>query len=825
MCKIGKIEFICVAIILFFTTCQPNQAQPKPSLYSGNVTVQGIKQQVEIFFDNYGIPHIYAQNIEDAYFALGYVQARERISQFEFFRRLGTGTLAEVIGINGAAFDVPTRTFGIVEQAKKSARLLKNSPNNALKKSITAYLKGVNTHLADLNKSGEKPKDFLGSPTQYTLEDMYATLGGFLFGFPAFGMYSDILTDQLVNTVKDERYLSELKISTGTPVNTSYAKAAFTNNIKNDLKKPFKFHKHLDQERLNAIIKFQENYKYGLKNSNSWVLSGKMTTTGKPLFSSDAHVPLAKPDTYYEAHLVYPGHSIYGLFFPLAPLCGIGYNQNISWGITTLLNDDIDLYREKQNPENPNQVWENDRWKNVKVRKEVVKILQKNGTLKDSVFEVKITRHGPIINQVKNEITEEAPISMFYTGFKHKDAALESFFEMSHAQNLLAFTSAVSKQIAPGFNVHYADKQGNIAWFAAAKLLKRPSHVISKVILDGASGKDEPLGYYPFRRNPKSINPPEGFVMSANHQIGKVDGTLYPGYYVAGVRAKRLKKIFGSGKKFSSQDLQKLFFDDVSPVFKAISEEILKVLEDHSVLTQSEHHRNAARILKSWKGDHSLNTRGPVVFYQLYVHLLKNYFEDEVGKELFELFLKGDTPVYGVIDRSFEDIFFNKNSVWIDNKNTPKKETRKDIFAKSFGVAIDSLVSKGLLGKQWKEVHLQYYINLPALFTGQKGFDLGPYPLKGGINTINKVEIDLLKVYYHGDYRVAKTSGPNNRTLVDFSDMDNKSLGVLPTGQSGLPKSKFYSDQAKLYNNDRLRKMLRNRTEIEKKSTKLILKK
>ena len=825
MCKIGKVEFICVVIILFFTTCQPNHAQPKPSLYSGNVTVQGIKQQVDIFFDNHSIPHIYAKSIEDAYFALGYIQARERISQFELFRRLGTGTLAEVTGAQGVAFDIPTRTFGIVEQARRSAKSLENGPNNTLKKSVIAYLKGVNTYLANLNKSGKKPKDLLGNPTQYTLEDMYATLGGFLFGFPAFGMYSDILTDQLVNTVKDERYLAELKISTGTPVNSSYTNATFLNNVNTHRKRLFKFHKGFDQERLNAIIKFQENYKYGLKNSNSWVLSGKITTTGKPFFSSDAHVPLSKPDTYYEAHLVYPGHNVYGLFFPLAPLCGIGFNQNISWGITTLLNDDIDLYREKQNPDNPYQVWENDRWKNVKIRKETIKILQKDGTLKDSTFEVKITRHGPIINQVKNEIKEDAPISMFYTGFKHKDAVLESFFEMTHAQNLLAFTSAVSKQIAPGFNVHYADKQGNIAWFAAAKLLKRPKHVISKVILDGASGKDEPLGYYPFRRNPKSINPPEGFVMSANHQIGKVEGKLYPGYYVAGVRAKRLKRILGSGKKFSSKDLQKLFFDDTSPVFKAISQEVMKVLDGHPVLTQSRHHRKAARILKRWKGNHSLDTKGPVVFYQLYVHLLKNYFEDEVGKELFELFLKGDTPVYGVIDRSFEDIFFNEKSLWIDDKNTPQKDTRKDIIVKSFGVAVDSLVSKGLLGKRWKEVHLQHYVSLPALFTGQKGFDLGPFPLKGGINTINKVEIDLLKVYYNGDYRVAKTSGPNNRTLVDFSDLDNKSLGVLPTGQSGLRESKFYSDQAKLYNNDKLRRMLRNRVEIEKVSTKLVLKK
>ncbi|OJJ22399.1 hypothetical protein BKI52_06875 [marine bacterium AO1-C] len=821
MSKFSKIIIVSLATCLLLATTHSTKAQsPK---YSGTIQLKGLKKNVEVFFDTYGIPHIYAQGIEDAYFALGYVQAQERISQFEFFRRLGTGTMSEVIGINGTSFDVPTRTFGIVENAKQSAKALRDGPNNDLKKSTISYLKGVNAYLADMKRSGKRPKDLMPNPAQYTLEDLYATLSGFMFGFPAFGMYADIVTDQLMNTVKKTAYLKELKVLTGTPVNRSFPR----NNTKGQLNVPvFKgFNKPFTKKYLKAFYNLTQNFKYGLKNSNSWVLSGKITTTGKPFFSSDAHIPLSKPDTFYEAHLVYPGQNLYGLFFPLAPLCSIGFNQNMAWGVTTLLNDDIDLYREKLNPKNPNQVWENDHWANIKVRKEVVKILQANGTLKDSVFDVKITRHGPIINQVRPMIPDQDPISVYYTGLKFNESTIASFFKMNTAKNLMEFTRGVSQQIAPGFNIQYADTKGNIAWFAAAKLLKRPKHVISKRILDGASGKDEPLGFYPFSENPKSVNPPEGFVLSANNQIGKVGGRLYPGYYVAGTRVKRLRKILGSGKKFSSKDLQKLYFDDVSPVFRGIARNVVKSLANHSILDKTPAHRKVANILQKWKGNHGADTRGPVVFYQLYVQLLKNYFEDEVGKDLFELFLKGDTPVYGVIDRSFEGIFYNRKSAWIDNINTPKKETRQDILAKSFAIAVDSLIKKGLIGKKWKKVHQQYYLGLPALFTGQKGFDLGPFPFEGGVNTINKVEIDLLKVLHKGDYSVSKTSGPNNRTLVDFSDPDRKSLGVLPTGQSGFPESKFYKDQVKLYNNKQLRKMLRKRKDIEKVSTKLVLKK
>ena len=821
MSKFNRVILVSLTTCLFLIIHYATKAQS--AQYSGMVQLPGLKKNVEVFFDTHGIPHIYAKRIEDAYFALGYLQAREKISQFEFFRRLGTGTMSEVIGVNGTSFDVPTRTFGIVENAKRSAKALREGPNNGVKKSIMSYLKGINSYLAEIKKSGKRPKDLMPHPDQYRLEDVYATLGGFLFGFPAFGMYSDILTDQLMNKVKNKAYLKELKILTGTPVNRSFPRETTKGRL---VVPKFKgFGKPFAKKYLKAFYNLTQNFKYGLKNSNSWVLSGKITNTGKPFLSSDAHMPLSKPDTFYEAHLVYPGQNLYGLFFPMAPLCAIGFNEHLGWSVTTLLNDDIDLYREKYNPKNPNQVWENDHWANIKVRKEVVKIIQSNGTLKDSIFEVKTTRHGPIINQVRAMIPGQNPISMYYTGLKFKQTTLTAFFRMNTSKNLMEFTRAVSQHIAPGFNIQYADAKGNIAWFAAAKLVKRADHVISKKILDGASGKDEPLGFYPFRLNPKSVNPPEGFVLSANNQIGKVDGKLYPGYYVPGVRAKRLRKILGSGKKFSSQDLQQLFFDDVSPVFKSIAHDLVKVLNNHPVLAKSKYHRKASQILKNWSGDHGLDSEAPVVFYQVYVQLLKNYFEDEVGKNLFELFLKGDTPIYGVIDRSFESIFFNDKSIWIDDATTNKKETRQDILAKSFDIAVDSLVKKKLLGKTWKEVHQLYYLGLPALFTGQKGFNVGPFPQRGGINTINKVEIDLLKVLYAGDYSVAKTSGPNNRTLIDFSDLDNKSLGVLPTGQSGSPQSKFYDDQAKLYNAGKLRKMLRNKSEIEKTSTKLILKK
>ena len=536
---------------------------------------------------------------------------------------------------------------------------------------------------------------------------------------------------------------------------------------------------------------------------------------------SDTHATLKKPDVAYEAHLVYPEQDFYGLFIPMTTMVLIGHNRDIAWGTTAMLSDD----REKVNPDNPDQVWEDDQWVEMKKRKEVIKIL-KDGKVVDSSFYVKSTRHGPMINIVNGLINGKAPVTLSYTGFKFNESWLQSFFNVTNAHNLDEFKRAVSTVVAPGANIQYADKEGNISWFALTKLLKRPTHVNSKLILDGASGKDEPLGYYTFAQNPSSVNPPRGFVYSNNNQIGKVDGKLYPGYYVPGVRAQRIQALLGSGKKFAKDDVQKIFMDDISPLFKAMSQEILKVLKDNVVLDKTPQHKEVAKMLKNWQGGHAVNAKEPGAFYQLLYQVLKNMVEDETGTKLFNMFFAGATPLYDVLDRSLERLIFNESSVWYDNVNTKNvKEDRQQIFAKSFDTAVNNVIEQGLLNKSWGQLHQHLYVNLPALFTGNPDsvYNVDPFPFAGGMNVLNKTEFDFLAGAGKGNYNVAKTEGAVNKNLVDFSNVAQKSWGVLPTGQSGFPASRFYKDQAPLYNKGDLRKMLMNRADIEKVSTKLVL--
>lgn len=817
MLKFKKIASACIAVLMFLLATKQTTLAQTPQ-YSGKVTLKGLQQNVEVFFDKFGIPHIYAKSLQDAYFGLGYVHAQERIAQFEYFRRSGTGTLSEVLGAAGLSNDVSIRSFGVTEQARVTAEAFRRSPNTKFKRALQAYLAGVNAYLATLTPE-TRPRDLLPTPEKYTLTDIFATSLFFQFGFPSIALSSDLTTTQLKNTLNNPAYFKDLKVLSGSPVNRSFpARANYGNHFKHKFKKT---NRPMNNQFFKKLKEVNDQFVNGLKNSNGWAISGRKSTTGKPFLSSDAHLALFKPDLFYEAQIVYPGQDLYGLFFPLSTICAIGHNQHTSWGVTAMLNDDLDLYREQINPANPKQVKFRGKWVDIKVRKET--ILVKGGD--PITLDVNVTPHGPLINGLLG--LNNTPIAMYYTGYRFADRLFEAFFGMNNAKNLKQFMGAVSKHIAPGYNVQYADKNGHIAWLAMAKLLKRPNHVNSKMILDGASGNDEPLGFYPFNKNPRSIDPPSGFIYSANNQIGRVGGRLYPGYYASGLRAKKIRRIFRKKAKFSSQELQKLFKNNQSDIFRRISRDFLLTIRNTGVLNKSVDHQKVANILRQWKGEHTLGTKGPIVFYQLYYQLLSNIFEDEVGAAAFQSFFTGSTPLYDVIDRSFIDIYFKRHSIWYDDvTTTDQQESRTEILARAFDRTVERLVAHEVLNKTWGEVHQQTYVGVPALFAIPAEFTnfiVGPFPFEGGIGVLNKTELDLLAVNTSGDYNVAKTNGPANRNLFDFSDVRNKSVGILPTGQSGFPNSPFYQDQASLYNRGQLRPMLSNRSDIENQSSKLVL--
>ena len=786
--KVSLALLIVVPVILLSGLVYLYSLQPR---HSGRLQLDGLQKEVEVIFDRYGIPHIYARDETDAFFALGYVHAQERLFQMEMMRRVAAGRLSELLGEKLVKTDKFFRTLGLMEQANKNAAHFFKDPAAPWQKSALAYLAGVNQFL----KVGPTPLEFrlLGIPAeQFTPRDIYL-VGSLL----AFGFASGFQMDPLVTKAYQKLgwdYLKDWvlgwppdaqKIPTYAPNYTAAADnlAASIDEIKRSLP-------------VSPWI-----------GSNGWVVAGKKTKSGKVLFANDTHMAYAQPSVWFEAHMECPGFSFYGNFSAGIPFALIGHNRFAAWGLTMFENDDVDYYRERLNPNNPNQVWYKDHWENLSVRLETIKV--KGGN--DIDLEVRSSRHGPILNDVDDRVarTGSDPVAVWWAYNQFPAGVVEAFYELAHAASMDDARKAAAKIDGVGLNVMYGDRDGNIAWWAAAKLLKRPQHVNSKLILDGAGGNDDPMGYYEFSHNPRSENPPSGYVYSANNQPDTLTGKLYPGYYVPEDRARRIVKYLDSSVKWSVENTKAMNTDNISDVFVETAAEILTVLEGDPILLNSSTHQKAARILQKWDGNHRTTDVPPTIYAMLLSCVMENAMADELGDEDYRALNSSH-----MMKRTIPIFIKNLHSRWWDNINTPAvKETRRIIFARSFDQAVQTLIRQ--LGPkigtwQWGRVHTLEH-NHPV---GRKKplnllFNVGPFPAMGGNETITNLGFRL-----NSSGRYPVKFGPAMRIIIDFDDIEN-SISVNPTGQSGFFLSDHYDDQAAMFNSGKFRRQMMNRTDIE----------
>lgn len=743
-------------------------------VYSGELVLNGLHKDVQVHYDNYGIPHIYAENEHDLYFSLGYVHAQERLFQMELLRRVGGGNLAEIFGPELVETDRFMRTIGINETAKKSAAAYLSSDESPFQKAALAYLQGLNTYL----KTGATPPEFtlLNIPKrEFTPVDLYR-----IVGYIGFSFNTAIRTDPLITSIAlklGPDYINDLKL------NTTKENFAIPTNIQ-------------DTSDIMAITTTALNVLESLPipvwmGSNSWVVASEKTKSGYPMLANDTHIGFGQPAVFYEAHLSCPGFDFYGNHLAGFPFALIGHNDFSAWGLTIFPNDDMDFYREKANPNNYKQVWYQDHWEELNIRKEIIAIKGSD----DLEFTVRSTRHGPIINEVNAIVDslEHQPVSFFWTYNKFPNKVLQVAYGMAHSRSIDQFRSAVSLLEAPGLNITYADKDGNIAWWAVARLIKRPAHVESKMILNGSSGDDEPLGWYPFSENPRSENPDHGFVYSANNQPDSVYKVLHPGYYYPGARGKRITQLISENDQWDLEDFQEMVMDDKSPVYPAVAQTLGSLISGELSALEEK----TLYYLTQWDGRHGLQDVGPTIFYRLIYHLQKNTMEDELGADQFQVYM---TTM--VARRSLSYLINNERSVWWDNIHTDEHETRDMILRLSLKDAVNDLAES--LGNDpnswtWDKVHLLEHVHA----IGRKKpfnllFNVGPFAVSGGDEVINKMDFDKTQ----SPYKVR--SGAAMRILIDLADIKN-SLSVLPTGQSGHLMSPHYQDQAGLYNSGKFR--------------------
>ena len=788
---IKKTLIFLVVIILFIASAGWLYSKTLHPVYNGEIKIKNTTEDVTVYFDDIGVPHINAQNQKDAYLALGYVHAQDRLWQMELVRRIAAGRLSEILGKELLSVDQFFSGLGIEEAANKTiASLDKSSQAYVL---TQAYLDGVNQFI----KNGKTPLEFilLGlEKEKYTIKDIYN-----VFGYMSFSFAVAHKTDPL---------LTEIKEKLGTPYLSELLGFADENLTVNKTSIPEKINATISR----AVSSIMDDLPVSpFIGSNSWVIAPEKTKNGKVIFANDPHIGFSQPSVWYQNHIKTPDFEIYGFNIALMPFPLMGHNRAYAYGMTILANDDLNFYIEEDNPENSLEYKTIDGYEKYQLVDKTIHV--KNAL--DTNFQVKVSRHGPIMNGLIKHVIDERPIAMNWIYTQLPNEMLEVSYGISHANSMRDFKKSVAKIHAPGLNVMYGDAKDNIGWFSSAKLYQLRDGLSSKTYLNGASGNDEIIEYLPFEENPQAINPTWKYVYSANNQPDSVRGKLYQGYYQPQDRAKRIVELLDEKNDFTKKDVSKMIYDVKSSTVSEISKGLLKSVEK-SKGTASE--RKAFSIIENWDGSYLKTSVGPTIFNRFLYEFLKETYNDELG-DSFQLFINSQLQ-----DQVLPLQVNREKSVWWDNISSKDKiETRTDIVNLAFKNAIAFLQNQ--LGENIEDWTWNRVLSIEHEHAiGKAGgllrtfFNVGPFETIGGNEVINNQIFNLDSTGY---YKV--TAGPSTRRIVDFSDVEN-SLAILPTGQSGNVFSEYYKDQTEKYLEGEFVKMNLNQAEIEQSKNVLTLK-
>lgn len=779
---VGILLVILVIGILFYA----NSLKPT---YEGRVQLQHLSKEVAIHFDEFGVPHINAKNQEDAYVALGYLHAQERLWQMELIRRIAPGRLSEIFGKDLLKTDVFFSGLGIEEAAEKAiTNLDKNSEAYLL---TQKYLDGINQYIEE----GSTPIEFtlVGiKKEKYTIKDVYN-----VFGYMAFSFAVAHKTDPLLTEIKEklgDAYLNE-----------------FMNSYNENLT--------INKTEIQPIKANLSKAVSGIMNtlpvatfigSNSWVIGAEKTKNGKVIFANDPHIGFSQPSVWYQNHIKTPEFEIYGFNIALMPFPLLGHNKKMAYGLTMLANDDLNFYIEENNPKNALEYKTKNGYEKYELRTKTIKIKD----AADTTFTVKVSKHGPIMNGLVTHIEDERPIAMYWLYTQLENKTLDVAYGMSHSKSLSEFKKAAEKIHAPGLNVMYGDADNNIAWFASAKLYQLREGLSSKMYLNGASGEDEILEILPFEENPKAVNPSSHYVYSANNQPDSVRGKLYPGYYQPQDRAKRIVNLLEIKNDFTKDYVAKMLNDVTSATVSDISKDLIKNL---SIRSLSPSEKRAISLLENWDGNYLKESVAPTIYSRFLYELITATYQDELGTA-FELFLNSQLQ-----DQVLPTQINHENSVWWDDIATKnKKETRQEIIQQSFAKAflfLQNQLGTNVDAWKWERVISVEHEHPIGKAGGmlRKIFNVGPFQTNGGNEVINNQIFSLNET---GIYKI--TAGPSTRRVIDFSDVDH-SLSILPTGQSGNIFSKHYKDQAEMFVDGKFIKMKLDASEIDKLPRMLVL--
>jgi len=759
---------------------------------NGTIKVAGLQSQVEVYRDSWGIPHIYASNPHDLFFAQGYVHAQDRFWQMEFWRRQGSGRLSEVLGESTLPIDRFLRTLGWHRTAAQELELMGEEDLAVLE----AYAEGVNAHIS--THRGRLGLEFtiLGLTGVKFDPEPWTPLNTLT--------WAKAMAWNLSGNMDAELLRAHIAARLGTPAVGALV-PPYPENYPVIVPHP------LTGATLQALPEAAFDFHpLGTGDgigSNNWVIAGSRTETGTPLLANDPHLGIQMPSIWYEIGLhcdpVGPDcpYNVVGASFASSPGVVIGHNAHIAWGVTNLGPDVQDLFIERVNPENPNQYEYQGQWLDMEIVREEIRVA---GEEEPVVVNVRLTRHGPIINDVAGGTEEEwafgwQPLALSWTALQ-PGTLMRSVLLLDRASNWEEFREALSYWDVPSQNFIYADVEGNIGYQAPGRIPIRASGNGSMPV-PGWTGEYEWVDTIPFDELPRAFNPPEGYIVTANNAVVGPDFPYFlsmdwsPGY-----RARRIVELIEADPSVSIEDLQAIQGDS-SPVYaQDILPYLLALSDDDPRLAE------ALDLLRAWDGRAMRDSAGAALFEAFRLHLVDLTFGDELGEQLLRQ--ARSTAAVALVD-----LLADETSPWFDDATTPQVETRDEILLQSLEEAVEELtetLGRNMARWRWGDLHTATFENQSL---GQSGispieaiFNRGPVPVDGTVATINNTGYSLGRPY-------GVTVVPSYRQIVDLGDFTH-SVSMHTTGQSGHPYHPHYGDMIDPWRNIEYHPMLWERTNV-----------
>ncbi len=768
-----------------------------------------LSSQVIAYRDHLGIPHIFAASEADYAFAVGYLQAQDRLFSMDIQRRFVLGRISELIGDDFLESDKEARLigFGRLGQAMYDALKVSSDPDkDAIIESLQRFCDGINRYIDDISPNN-LPMEYLYlgiKPEYWTPVDIcsLAKYMAYMLSFVSYDLHTTILADAF-----GKQFLNEMMPVTPYPFDTPIIPDFSTPN---DAGTPFTKGQQSSDISLGkaALLAKQtlEKMKY-LKSwtelfggcSNNWVVNGTLTTTGYPILCGDPHLMLMLPSIWWEFHYVntVTGESLYGVAFPGTPICEIGANNFIAWSATVTAIDCVDFYIETLSPDGTEYLFNGTEWRKIEQVTEVIKV--KGGA--DYVLTVNFTRHNYVGDNFPCPIYttyQGNAVSVKWTGLDSNPGILLAFYKMTHARNVTEFENAVRHHTCPGQNFVFGSIYGDIAMFPNAQYPVRNATGSIKdadgffkgiFLLNGSNGKDEWTGYIPFEWIPHKINPDQMYLASANQRT--VNATEYTKYYLSytyadGYRGRAINRYLKAATPHSItvEDMQRLqadVFDVAASVFIPI---LLDTINNYFPSGISDPFLNqTVEILTEW------NQSGTYAYHSKVAPTIWNKFIEFYRNEtFFDEYYKADVLDYSMPRvPALENLTrFNPNSHWFNDTFTPQTENASDIMLRALNQTISELrktLGDDMTKWTWGSVHkmdIQYLMGIIPQF------NIPSYPADGDGWTINVAS----------GYSVQ--SGPSMRMIIDFSRLakNDTYIGYLsyPGGQSGNPLSPHYRD-------------------------------